>query len=82
MARLGFVRQGRALKLPSTERLLVPFAQMLFWAALAAVFLYGFGFISVRGAVLVMFMETLSYVFWGSFHVLVVSSNMNIRTNR
>ena len=55
---------------------------MLFWAALAAVFLYGFGFISVRGAVLVMFMETLSYVFWGSFHVLVVSSNMNIRTNR
>ncbi len=50
------------MKLPSTEKLLVPFVQMLFWAALAGVFLHGFGFYNVREAVLVMFMGTLFYV--------------------
>jgi hypothetical protein len=38
------------MKLQSTEKLLVPFVQMFFWAALAAVFLHGFGFTSVSGA--------------------------------
>jgi hypothetical protein len=46
------------MKLPSIEKLLVPFDQKLFWAALAAVCLHGFGFTSVRGAVLVMFIGT------------------------
>ena len=47
------------MKLPSIENFLVPFVQMLFWAAFAAVFLHGFGFNNVREAVLVMFMVTL-----------------------
>jgi len=50
------------MKLPSTEKLSVPFVQMLFWAALAPVFLHGFGFNSASGAVLVIFMGILFYV--------------------
>jgi hypothetical protein len=50
------------MELPSTEKLLVPFVQMFFWATLAVVFLHGFGFTSASGAVLVMLMGILFYV--------------------
>ena len=61
------------MKLPSIEKLLAPFDQKLFWAALAAVCLHGFRFASVRGAVLVMFIGTQFCVFWGFLPVLVDS---------
>ena len=50
------------MKLPSTEKLIVPYVHKLFWAALAAVFLDAFDLKNVREAVLAMFMGIFFYV--------------------